>query len=134
MRVCGWISRNGRGTLIYNNRKDADPYVTRDGSLIRELMHPSIHANRLQSLAEAIIAPGQQTTMHRHIQSEEIYYIQQGSGTMFVGDESRDVVVGDSIAIPAGTFHSILNTGSDNLVVLCACSPPYAHDDTEIRE
>jgi len=95
-------------------------------------MHPSLHANRSQSLAEAIVAPGQQTAMHRHLQSEEIYYIQQGTGTMYVGDESRDVVVGDSIAIPAGTFHSILNTGQDNLVVLCACSPPYAHDDTEI--
>jgi len=118
--------------MIYNNRKNSEPYVTRDGSLIRELMHPSLHANRSQSLAEAIVAPGQQTAMHRHLQSEEIYYIQQGTGTMYVGDESRDVVVGDSIAIPAGTFHSILNTGQDNLVVLCACSPPYAHDDTEI--
>jgi mannose-6-phosphate isomerase-like protein (cupin superfamily) len=121
------------GSMIYSNRKNTEPYVTRDGSLIRELMHPSIHANRSQSLAEATIAPGQRTSTHRHIQSEEIYYIQQGKGTMFVGDESREVGVGDSVAIPAGTFHSILNTGDSDLIVLCACSPPYAHDDTEIR-
>lgn len=120
--------------MIYSNRKNAEPYVTRDGSLIRELIHPSIHANCLQSLAEAIIVPGQQTTTHRHIQSEEIYYIQRGMGTIFVGDESRDVEAGDSIAIPAGTFHSIRNTGDFDLVVLCACSPPYAHSDTEIQE
>lgn len=120
--------------MIYTRRKDTEPYVTRDGSLIRELMHPAIHANRSQSLAEATIAPGQQTATHRHLQSEEIYYIQQGMGTMFVGEESREVKVGDSVAIPAGTFHSILNTGNSDLVVLCACSPPYANDDTEIRE
>jgi len=119
--------------MIYNNRNNAEPYITRDGSLIRELMHPSIHSNHSQSLAEAIIAPGQRTATHRHYRSEEIYYIQQGSGTIIVGDESRDVVVGDSIAIPPGTFHSIKNTGTTDLIVLCACSPPYAHDDTEIR-
>lgn len=120
--------------MIYNNRDNSEPYITRDGSLIRELMHPSVHANQSQSLAEATIAPGQQTATHRHNRSEEIYYIQQGAGTMFVGDESREVVAGDSIAIPPGTFHSILNTGSTDLIVLCACSPAYAHEDTEIRE
>ena len=120
--------------MIYNNRNNAEPYITLDGSLIRELMHPSIHFNQSQSLAEATIAPGQQTTTHRHNRSEEIYYIQQGTGTMYVDNESLDVVVGDSIAIPPGTFHSILNTGATELIVLCACCPPYAHDDTEIRE
>jgi mannose-6-phosphate isomerase-like protein (cupin superfamily) len=120
--------------MIYNSRKNTEPYITRDGSLIRELMHPSVHANQSQSLAEATIAPGQQTATHRHLRSEEIYYIQRGAGKMFVGDESREVVVGDSIAIPAGTYHSIMNTGSEDLVVICACSPPYAHDDTEIHD
>ena len=33
-------------------------YVTKDGSEIRELMHPAQHGNRLQSLAEATVAPG----------------------------------------------------------------------------
>jgi len=118
--------------MIYSRRKNSEPYITRDGSLIRELMHPSIHENQSQSLAEATIKPGQQTATHRHIQSEEIYYIQQGKGTIFVGDERRDVAAGDSIAIPATTFHSIRNTGSTDLIVLCACSPPYAHNDTEL--
>jgi len=120
--------------MIYNNRNSIEPYITRDGSLIRELMHPMIHSNQSQSLAEATIAPGQRTVTHKHNRSEEIYYIQQGAGKMFVGDESREVVVGDCIAISPGTFHSILNTGATDLIVLCACSPPYAHDDTEIRE
>lgn len=31
---------------------------TRDGSLIRELMHPTQHGHRAQSLAEAIVPPG----------------------------------------------------------------------------
>ena len=120
--------------MIYSNRNRTTPYVTRDGSLIRELMHPAVHSNRAQSLAEAIVASGQRTATHRHLRSEEIYYIQQGAGTMFVDGESREVGVGDSIAIPRGTFHSIENNGNTDLVVLCACTPPYAHDDTEVVE
>jgi hypothetical protein len=38
-----------------------EPYVTKDGSEIRELMHPSTHANHAQSLAEASVFPGERT-------------------------------------------------------------------------
>ena len=31
---------------------DIPAYITKDGSTIRELMHPSVHGNRLQSLAD----------------------------------------------------------------------------------
>ena len=36
------------------------PYTTKDGSEIRELMHPAVHGNRNQSFAEAIVAAGLQ--------------------------------------------------------------------------
>lgn len=53
------------------SRRDAiSPYITRDGSEIRELMHPAVHGNRRQSLAEAIIAPGQASALHRHQQTK----------------------------------------------------------------
>ena len=34
---------------------EVEPYITKDGSEIRELLHPSQHAVRQQSLAEAVI-------------------------------------------------------------------------------
>ena len=37
---------------------DIDPFTTADGSTIRELMHPAVHGNQNQSLAEATIASG----------------------------------------------------------------------------
>ncbi len=50
-------------------------YRTKDGSLIRELMHPDRHGNARQSMAEAIVAPGGTTLLHRHGETEEIYPI-----------------------------------------------------------
>jgi mannose-6-phosphate isomerase-like protein (cupin superfamily) len=106
------------------------PYVTKDGSQIRELMHPAMHGNRQQSLAEATVAPGTQTELHLHRVTEEIYHFTQGSGTMRLGAETIAVVPGDTVAIPPGTPHNLSNSGSEPLKILCACVPAYAHDDT----
>ncbi len=107
-------------------------YLTKDGSIIRELMHPEQHGNCNQSLAEAQIPPGITTHLHLHRQSEEIYHIVRGLGVMVLGDEQFPVTMGDSICIPPGTAHSIKNSGDSNLVFLCCCSPAYSHADTEL--
>ncbi len=107
-------------------------YITKDGSVIRELMHPEQHGNCNQSLAEAQIPPGVSTHPHLHRQSEEIYHIVQGSGVMTLGQEKFSVNPGDSICIPPGSTHCITNSGDSNLVILCCCSPAYSHADTEL--
>ena len=50
------------------------PYITKDGSVIRELMHPAVHGNQLQSLAEATVQPGQRTQLHRHLRVRFYFY------------------------------------------------------------
>lgn len=107
-------------------------YVTKDGSTIRELMHPSVHGNRNQSLAEAIVEPGARTALHCHRLTEEIYHITAGDGLMTLGDQRFAVAAGDTICIAPATPHCIVNTGGVALKILCACSPAYAHDDTQL--
>ncbi len=106
------------------------PYITKDGSEIRELMHPNVQGNRQQSLAEATVMPGRRTALHQHLITEEIYYFTQGSGTMRLGDKAFAVAAGDSIAIPPGSAHCVHNSGNEPMKILCACSPAYSHDDT----
>ena len=93
-------------------------------------MHPDVHGNCNQSLAEAVIRPGCTTRMHKHPCSEELYYILSGSGCMTLGMEVFTVTVGDTICIAPGQGHKIENTEKQDLVVLCCCAPPYAHSDT----
>jgi len=114
--------------------RDIEPYLTKDGSTIRELMHPTIHGNANQSLAEAILPAGVTTRLHRHIQSEEIYHITSGTGMMTLGDECFPVQAGDSLCIPPGTPHRIQNSGAQELRIFCCCAPPYAHEDTELLD
>ena len=88
------------------------PYTTKDGSLIRELMHPAVHGNRNLSLAEAIVPVGFTTLLHKHLRSEEIYHVLEGNGIVVVGEKSFKVKAGDTISIPPGTPHQIQNTYS----------------------
>ncbi len=119
-------------TPIHTHLDDVPVYITKDGSSIRELMHPALHGNVRQSLAEARVPPGGSTLLHRHHESEEIYFILAGSGQMTLGDEEFAIRPGDTLLIPPGTLHRLRNTGDDTLCLLCACSPAYRHEDTEV--
>jgi mannose-6-phosphate isomerase-like protein (cupin superfamily) len=108
------------------------PYITKDGSVIRELMHPNINSSLRQSVAEATVPIGGETLLHRHLKSDEIYHILEGDGRMFLGNEEFDVTDGDTIYISSGTLHRIRNTASVPLRIFCFSCPAYAHEDTEI--
>ena len=109
-----------------------EPYITRDGSEIRELMHPTVHGNKAQSLAEATVPAGAKTLLHRHALTEEIYHFTSGEGLMTLDAEQFPVRAGDTVAIAPGTAHCVENTGPREMKILCACSPCYSHDDTEL--
>jgi mannose-6-phosphate isomerase-like protein (cupin superfamily) len=110
--------------LVRNRERDAAPFVTKDGSMIREYVHTSV-----QSLAEASLEPGQSTLRHYHGRSEEIYLILDGEGELEVGGESLRVAAGDAILIPRGSWHE-LTAGDSGVRLLCCCVPPYSDEDT----
>lgn len=111
---------------------DIPAYITRDGSEIRELLHPDHHGAQQQSLAEAIVPAGSKTLLHRHRRSEEIYHVTAGNGMMTLGDQHFAIAVGDSVLIPPGTPHCVAADTGSPLHLLCCCSPAYAHDDTDL--
>ena len=110
------------------------PFITKDGSEIRELLAHRNSVIRHQSLAEARLPAGASTQEHFHPQTEEIYFITNGAGRMRIEGETRDVRAGDAIAIPPGQKHKLWNTGDEALRLLCCCAPAYEHDDTIITE
>ena len=112
------------------NIADVPAFTTKDGSEIRELLAHRNSCICKQSLAEARLLPGARTTPHYHPQTEEIYYLLEGSGRMQIDGDVCDVKPGDAIAIPPGAVHTIENTGAGTLKFLCCCAPGYEHADT----
>jgi mannose-6-phosphate isomerase-like protein (cupin superfamily) len=116
------------------NLADMTPFITKDGSEIRELLAYRNSVIRNQSLAEARIPAGGCTEEHYHPRAEEIYFITAGTGRMRIEAEVQEVRAGDAIAIPPGKKHKLWNTGADTLQLLCCCAPAYEHSDTIITE
>ena len=122
------------GNMDIKQLDDLAPFVTKDGSEIRELLAHRNSAIRNQSLAEARLPAGGSTQEHYHPRAEEIYYLTHGTGKLRIEGETRDVRAGDAIAIPPGQKHKLWNTGSETLRLLCCCAPGYEHADTVITE
>ena len=116
------------------NVNAAPPFITKDGSEIRELLAYRNSAIRQQSLAEARLPAGTSTQEHYHARTEEIYFITAGRGRMRIEAEVAEVQAGDAIAIPPGKKHKLWNTGAETLKLLCCCAPCYEHSDTFITE
>ena len=116
------------------NLNEVASFITVDGSEIRELLAHRNSAIRNQSLAEARLPIGGATQEHFHPRAEEINYITHGVGKVRIKNETRDVKVGDAIAIPPGMKHKLWNTGDEVLRLLCCCAPAYEHGDTVITE
>ena len=119
---------------MHTQYRDTEPFITKDDSEIRELMHPTVHGNMQQSLAEATVAVGAQTQKHLHHKTEELYHITQGVGLMSLGEEQFEVRPGDTVCIKPGTVHNIKNIGPEPLKILCCCSPAYSDSDTKLTD
>ena len=86
------------------------------------------------SLALARVAPGITTRLHAVEGTVERYILISGTGRVEVDGQTADVCPGDRVIIPAGVPQRITNTGPDDLVFWCLCTPrfrPEAYRDLE---
>ncbi len=82
-----------------------------------------------QEFALGIFKPKEGLYPHTHVNSEEIYFVLSGRGTVFVGKEKKPMKIseGDVVYIPAGTIHGVTNTGRKRLEIAFFVSPGRQH-------
>ena len=56
-----------------------------------------------------IVEPGKGAPLHKHDDTEQIFHILEGKGTLVIGKEeiAHTVVPGDVVRVPMSTWHSI---------------------------
>jgi mannose-6-phosphate isomerase-like protein (cupin superfamily) len=87
------------------------------------------------SVARARVEPGVTTKKHRVTGTIERYVILEGTGRVMVDAAvDQDVGAGDIVVIPAGAVQSIANTGNDNLLFFCICTPRFEWENYESLE
>lgn len=60
--------------------------------------------------------PWQALDMHRHPDSEEVFYVIDGRCRFYVGDETRAVDANHAVYVPEGTMHAVLSCSRATLL------------------
>lgn len=108
------------------NSKAKPEVYTRERCYIAELVNDDAWPE--VSLARCRVEPGVTTELHA-LTVLEVYVIERGTGSMRVGDEAPfSVGPGDTVTIPKQSAQSITNTGADDLVFTCVCTPRFLQD------
>jgi mannose-6-phosphate isomerase-like protein (cupin superfamily) len=77
------------------------------------------------TITRVTMQPGAVSTLHAHANSEQVWLIECGAGTLLMdGGAQADVKAGDIVRTPAGEAHGVLNSGGEPLVYLAVTVPP----------
>lgn len=74
------------------------------------------------------IAPGYDIPTHKHMGQDEILYIVRGTVHAHVGGKERDLHAGGTVFIPAHTWVSVKNVGTDMVSLVGVFSAPGFED------
>lgn len=68
---------------------------------------------------------------HRHPRSEEIVYIEAGSGSVWIDGETHRVSRGDVVRIPQGAAHATIPDDGSEMVLVCFFPHPDLAENIE---
>lgn len=68
-----------------------------------------------------IIEPNKAPLLHKHDDTEQIFYIIDGTGVLTIGEQKKTIPVkpGDVVRIPVSTLHSIRSDSHNTMKYLC---------------
>jgi len=80
------------------------------------------------SVIQERMPPGTSEQLHYHKHAQQVFYILSGTATFEIEGELKTVNANQSIHMPKGTQHRILNNGDTDLHFLVV-SEPKSHGD-----
>ena len=116
------------------NVREMEYFTAADGCKITETFGVPSEGIHDGSVAFAILPPGHKTEPHNNNFSEW-YIITKGKGILYINEEKMaEVKPGDNIRMPADGWHSIENTGSEDVELYCFCVPAFTLEKTTMKD
>ena len=82
-----------------------------------------------------VVFPKQRLSLQRHLRRREHWHIVQGSSIVTIDKDQIHLERGQSVDIPQGAWHRIMNSGEENVVVIEVQGGDYfGEDDIERLE
>ena len=79
------------------------------------------------------VPAGVSEELRSHEESEQVYVVVSGSGTMTATGDTQLLGVGDLVLIPPATDHAVANDGEPPLVLVSVQSPAVSADELYSR-
>jgi uncharacterized cupin superfamily protein len=80
------------------------------------------------------VAPGQASTKHRHLLTEELYVLLEGEGRMRLGEEVLALTPLDALLVEPETVRQLFNDTEADQLWLVFGAPPEAANTLEMSE
>lgn len=96
---------------------DVEPIALPGGSWSRMVLTAATLDGNQASLGYSVFKPGSATAMVSH-ETEEVAYVLSGSGELRLDGEAVAFAAGQGLFIPAGIWHAVANTGSEDVAMV----------------
>jgi quercetin dioxygenase-like cupin family protein len=105
------------GSVTTVRLEDVDPIELPGGSWSRMVLTDKTLSGNGASLGYSVFTPGCVTAMVAH-ETEEVAYVLSGSGELRLDGENVPFAAGQGLHVPAGVWHSVANTGDQDVVMV----------------
>jgi mannose-6-phosphate isomerase-like protein (cupin superfamily) len=69
------------------------------------------------------IVPGRKIPVHKHLDNDEVIFIQRGAGIITLDEEQIGVQTGSVVFVPRGTWHGLENSGTETIRMVFQYTP-----------
>jgi mannose-6-phosphate isomerase-like protein (cupin superfamily) len=120
-------------TILDLNAVRAEPMENGRGEILR-LINARTGTEKVDVHLNRLVPGGPRGRMHRHSQSDNVYIVRRGEGTLTIAGETHTIKPDQVIHIPAGVPHSLSNLGSEVLELFEIYAPAGRQFDFKIVE
>ncbi|MDD4159853.1 MAG: cupin domain-containing protein [Synergistaceae bacterium] len=120
--------------IIVKDAGKLEHFTAGDLCSLAEVLHPRNEKLPFSdySLSHAEILPRGHTVPHRLKTSSEVYWIIEGTGTLFINGNPVALKKGKAVLVAPSAEQYAVNDGDGTLEFLCIVSPPWNKSDEEI--
>ncbi len=102
--------------------------LTKENTNFRKVLYTGIH----MQLVLMTLQPAEEIGLETHHENDQFFRFESGLGTVLVGETEYAVVDGDTVIVPAGIPHNVINSGSEPLTFYTIYAPSH-HKDGIVR-
>lgn len=103
--------------------------LTIENTNFRKVLYTGAH----MQLVLMTLQPGEDIGLEVHTENDQFFRFEKGEGKVIVGETEYVVGDGDTVVVPSGTQHNIINTSNSETLNLYTIYSPAHHKDQIVR-